>query len=400
MDGKRTFQKIRLENFLSFGNEGMEIELQPLNVLIGPNASGKSNFFESFRFLKGVAEGNWVKVIREGGGINEYLWKGQPGIPIGKVETTVTSSQPSSSLTHSIGITAQGQLSRIVEERIAMVSAQQANADDSNSVYSYPDPNGRGLLWSMNTSHEQEIKLSQDVTIDADRSIIGWYRDPARYPELARLEEVFSNIQFGGEWSFSRLSPIRMPQKADLPTHVLWEDASNLGLIINNYRGNIKQRVTKHLQDVYGSLDEIFTHVQGNTVQIWIQEAGLHAPISTTRLSEGTLRYLCLLTLLNQPDPPQLLCLEEPEVGLHPDVIHTIADLLVEASQRVQIIVTTHSETLVSRLSEVSEAVIVCEREQSGTQLRRLQPAKLQEWLEDYSLGDLWRKGLLGGTRW
>ncbi|MGH9800244.1 MAG: AAA family ATPase, partial [Blastocatellia bacterium] len=86
--------------------------------------------------------------------------------------------------------------------------------------------------------------------------------------------------------------------------------------------------------------------------------------------------------------------------GLHPDVIHKIAELLIEASQRTQLIVTTHSEFLVSALSEIPEAVIVCERDQDGTQLSRLDPERLKKWLERYSLGELWMTGELGGTRW
>ncbi len=77
-----------------------------------------------------------------------------------------------------------------------------------------------------------------------------------------------------------------------------------------------------------------------------------------------------------------------------------IAELLVEASQRTQIIVTTHSEALVSALSQTPEAIIVCERDQDGTKLRRLEAEQLREWLERYTLGDLWRMGEIGGTRW
>jgi predicted ATPase len=81
-------------------------------------------------------------------------------------------------------------------------------------------------------------------------------------------------------------------------------------------------------------------------------------------------------------------------------VIHKVAELLVEASQRTQIIVSTHSEQLVSALSEVPEAIVICERDKNGTHLQRLDAESLKEWLEDYSLGDLWLKGELGGTRW
>lgn len=401
MDGKRTFQKIRLENFLSFGNEGMEIELQPLNVLIGPNAAGKSNFLETFRLFKGIADGDLSKVIREGGGIREYLWKGVPGDPVAKIEVVIKESQITPALSHRIGITAEGQLMSVTEEQIEISPSAGKNGQEAELVYRFPDDNRRGTL-RVEAEHQGQpvARLQSDLVIGGNRSIIGLYRDPRRYRELAILESVFGRIQFARDLNLSGFGPVKVPQRTDLPSDVLWEDASNLGLILNNYPTKTKQQIVQYLKSVYDPIEEINTRVEGNTVQIFIEERGLASRTPAIRLSDGTLRYLCLLTLLNQPTLPSVLCLEEPEVGLHPDVIHTVADLLVEASRRVQIIVTTHSETLVSQLSEVSEAVIVCEREQNGTQLRRLQPAKLQEWLEDYSLGDLWRKGLLGGTRW
>ena len=85
---------------------------------------------------------------------------------------------------------------------------------------------------------------------------------------------------------------------------------------------------------------------------------------------------------------------------MHPDILSTIAELLIEASQRMQLIVTTHSDVLVSALSEVPESVLVCERDAQGTHLKRLKQEQLKEWLEDYSLGEIWRMGEIGGNRW
>ncbi|MEJ1932323.1 AAA family ATPase, partial [Nostoc sp. NIES-2111] len=138
----------------------------------------------------------------------------------------------------------------------------------------------------------------------------------------------------------------------------------------------------------------------GGTVQIFIREEGLTQPIPATRLSDGTLRYLFLIALLLDPTPPPLICLEEPEIGLHPDILPTIAEMLIEASQRTQLIVTTHSDALVSALSEYPESILVCERDEKGSHLRRLEPEKLKNWLENYTLGDLWRMGEIGGNRW
>ena len=93
-----------------------------------------------------------------------------------------------------------------------------------------------------------------------------------------------------------------------------------------------------------------------------------------------------------------MVCIEEPELGLHPDAVALLADLLVEASQRMQLVVTTHSDALVSALTNQPAAIVACERPGAGTVLRRLDPEKLASWLDDYRLGDLWRMGELGAN--
>ena len=122
--------------------------------------------------------------------------------------------------------------------------------------------------------------------------------------------------------------------------------------------------------------------------------------IPATRLSDGTLRYLCLLTILCHPSPPPLVCIEEPELGLHPDVLPTLADLMKNASTHCQLIVTTHSDILVDAMSDQPESVLVAKKKEQGTTLTRLNAEKLQPWLEKYRLGQLWTRGEIGGTRW
>ena len=122
--------------------------------------------------------------------------------------------------------------------------------------------------------------------------------------------------------------------------------------------------------------------------------------IPATRLSDGTLRYLCLLAILCDPDPPPLICIEEPELGLHPDVLPKLADHLLAASRRTQLIVTTHSDVLVDAMSEQPESVVVCEKHHGATAMTRLAADDLQVWLQKYRLGELWIRGELGGTRW
>ena len=122
--------------------------------------------------------------------------------------------------------------------------------------------------------------------------------------------------------------------------------------------------------------------------------------IPATRLSDGTLRYLCLLAILCDPEPPPLICIEEPELGLHPDILPKLADRLVAASERTQLIVTTHSDILVDAMTERPEAVVVCEKHEGRTEMKRLRKEDLAAWLGKYRLGQLWIDGQLGGKRW
>jgi predicted ATPase len=106
------------------------------------------------------------------------------------------------------------------------------------------------------------------------------------------------------------------------------------------------------------------------------------------------------LAILLNPESTPLICIEEPELGLHPDAMSLLADLLTEASERTQLVVTTHSDVLVSALTEHAESVLVCEYLENGTELRRLEASKLQHWMEKYRLGEVWRLGKLGGNLW
>ena len=107
-----------------------------------------------------------------------------------------------------------------------------------------------------------------------------------------------------------------------------------------------------------------------------------------------------MLAILLDPEPPRFLGIEEPELGLHPDMLPKLADLLVDASSRCQLLVTTHSDILVDALSERPESVVVCEKHDGQTSMRRLDRSDLKVWLEKYSLGELWTSGDLGGVRW
>jgi predicted ATPase len=163
------------------------------------------------------------------------------------------------------------------------------------------------------------------------------------------------------------------------------------------HHAEAKGAIVENLKAFYKSAIDITARLHGGLVHFYIHERGMR-PIPATRLSGGTMQYLCLLAVLCHPAPPPLICIEEPELGLHPDILPNVAELLRMASERTQLIVTTHSDALVSALSETADSVVICERDKSGSQLRRLDADKLKTWLTKYNLGELWRMGEIGGN--
>lgn len=220
------------------------------------------------------------------------------------------------------------------------------------------------------------------------------------YPELAFLSDFYEGIRLYREWTFGRHAAPRKPQAADLPGDHLLEDARNLALVLNRYRRDVPTKIAllEALGKVFEGITDFSVDVIGGTTQVFLEENGWTIP--ATRLSDGTVRWLALLAVLLDPKPPPLVCIEEPEVGLHPDLMHILAPLLKSASERMQIIITTHSEALVDAFRDSPEDVMVCERPAGVTTMRRLNREQLSEWIEEYSLGQLWSRGILGGTRW
>lgn len=395
MEGKRFIHTLRLQNFLSYGSEGETIELQPLNVLIGPNASGKSNFIESIGILKATPT-DLPAPIRKGGGTSDFLWKGSKDIPTAEIEATLD-NPGSMPLRYRISFTAIKDRLELVDEAI---ENEQPYPGQENVYFYYRYQQGYPVL-NVKTAIERQTSqrsLRREDLIP-DQSVLSQRKDPDQYPELTYLGNQFSNISLYRDWHIGRDSEPRMPQKTDLPEHPLLEDGSNLGLVLNNLQSKLGSRqLIEKLKKFYETAEELGIRIYGGTVQILIREEDLTQPIPATRLSDGTLRYLFLMALLLDPTPPPIICIEEPEVGLHPDILPTVAEMLIEASQRTQLIITTHSDALVSALTP--ESVLVCERDERGSHLHRLDSERLKKWLENYTLGDLWRMGEIGGNRW
>jgi predicted ATPase len=381
------------KNFLSFGPDNAGVELKALNLFIGPNGCGKSNLIEAISLIRSAPK-EMRDVTRKGGGVAEWIWKGGPK-DAASVEWVVRNSQGSIPLRHLVAFRSVDQSFSLDDERVEDRERKFPNESDVYFYYRYL--HGHPML---NTIDQGKRNLARE-TIEADRSILAQRRDPEAYPELAWLAKNYERVRIYREWTFGRNAVFREPQKADMRNDALEEDFANLGLFLNRLKTRFpaaKREILKGLQDLYDGINDFDVFVQAGTVQVIFMEGDFSIP--ATRLSDGTLRYLCLLAILCDPEPPPLICIEEPELGLHPDILPKVADLLKAASERTQLIVTTHSDILVDAMTETPEAVVVCSKENGQTLMERLSPDDLREWLKKYRLGELWMKGEIGGTRW
>ena len=395
-------RRIRMPGLLSFPPDMNFFELKPLNVLIGPNASGKSNFIDTLELL-GALPTNLAGVVRLGGGVREWLWKGPDGPLPATIELETRSSAATGRpLRYRLAFEARGSGLDVVDENIA--EAQVPDGHDAPRSY-YAFKQGRPAI-NIRVRTPDGASTERTLQWDerqSDQSVLSQRRDLDLYPELFWLGWGFTSIRTFRHWTFGGSSPLRQPQPADLPDRWLLFDARNLALILNQIEHKCGPVFNRHLKRFFPRFDRMTTVTSGGTIQFYLHESGFAEPISAARLSDGTLRFIALLAILlfpgpSPPDPTPLVCIEEPELGLHPDAVSQLADLLVEASERMQLVVTTHSDALVSALTSQPEALVACERPGAGTALRRLDPEKLASWLEDYRLGDLWRMGELGAN--
>ena len=371
-------KSLKIQGLLSF--KDVELEMRPLNVLVGANGSGKSNLIEIMALLQ-AAPRDLAEFFRRSGGIGDWLWRGpETAAETGRVEAVVEYPDGPTALRYGLTVAETGSHPQIVSE---WLEAAKAGARSTNEP-----------LRQTGAGH-------QDDRPPAGQSLLREGKGPSRRPERAFVARQFDAIRLYREWNMGRDGAIRQPQPADAAADFLNEDFSNLALVLNRLEGS------PALSDIEEQLDRFSeTHrkvevsVHDSAAQLRIREKGLSSAVPVTRLSDGTLRFLALLSILCHPNPPPLVCIEEPELGLHPDVIYQVAKLLLAASQRTQLIVATHSADLLDLLWEDQESVVIFERyPDTGTELSRLKKEEIASFMERYELGELWLTGLIGGNR-
>ncbi|MFQ6098923.1 MAG: AAA family ATPase [Armatimonadota bacterium] len=365
-------EHIHIEGFRSF--EELDLDLGPLNVLIGPNASGKSNFLDFFALLREGAEGRLQGGVTRRGGIAALLWWGGAGrIDIEATFGHLPSAPP--------GI--HGRCPDTLTYRLQVEPEQYGAVTLREWARGMTDGEGGEARPPGVAVRVFRVKRSDEPLAEAVR-------------EQLDSCATYVPIDTAGQ------APIRHPVEPDATTQ-LRGHGGNLTAVLHylsrrhEYQSTYS-RICEAVSAAYPDFEGMTFRRErrGGRVELEWRDKSLPKHVSARFLSDGTLRLLCLVTVLLAPDPPALICIDLPEEGLHPSLMPLIADLLHDAATRTQLIVATHSAQLVDHLQP--EEVIVVEKEQGATQMMRLEDReRLEEWLKDFTLGELWLTGEIGG---
>jgi predicted ATPase len=389
-------KRLTLKKLLSFNDS--TVELGQLNVLIGPNAVGKSNLIEAVSLLQSAPTSIASEILR-GGGIRQWLWLGDPvPSPIATLECELvqTSGRQVGPLMYRLQFSEDSEGFVILDEQLAKCGS---NTDPASSEV-YFERSSLGAKFGVDA-----LKLtreSQTVALPRTESVLSRFKSPVDPTPITKVGRHFEQIRIFREFRTGPASQTRYGISTSVPKESLRDGADNLSLVLHelDFRG-VHDRIREYLRRFCERFEDVKVRVGAGIAQVFLREAGLVEMLSAVRMSDGTLKFLSLLAALFHPEPPPLICIEEPELGLHPDALQLVAEALVEASESTQLIVTTHSDALIDSLSDRPESVLVCERNfENSTQFKRLSTEHLRAWLEHYSLGQLWRRGEIGGGRW
>lgn len=335
-----------------------DLELRSLNVLIGPNGVGKTNFIGFFRMIQQMLAKSLQSYVSKQGGPDAMLHFGR---------------KATKQLSAELYFGNNGY-------KFALEPTQ-----DNRMMFS------REALW-WNVSGDKLVGSGNfESAAERDRSQIELYTIPAM--KSWRIYHFHDT---------SETALVKGVQKLN-DVEYLRPDARNLApflLVLRKQHPDSYDRILRLVQFIAPFFGDFYlkpTVDNPETIELQWTEKGEDVPFKAHQLSDGTLRFICLATVLSQPEglQPETILIDEPELGLHPRAIGYLASMLKSASAEKQIIVSTQSVTLVNGFS--IEDLIVVDREDRASFFHRPDAAAFDEWLEEYTVGDLWEKNLLGG---
>ena len=371
---KGAIKKLSIQGFKSI-QECTDFELTNLNIIIGANGAGKSNFVQIFRMLMAMTRKNFSKFILERGGADNFLFNGPKVTPQINVEFEFESfsdfAQGSNFYRFELTPTADEQF-LISEERKYVTTNWRSYGPPSLESRLYDERNERSADGHWNG-------VGHFVYESISNWMVYHFHDTSSTAPMRRSEIIEDSYKLRG--NASNIAPFLLMLR-------------NSELYKNDY-----EEIVNAVRLVIPFFDDFRLDVQklGEAEKVklsWTQK-GSDFPMQPYHLSDGSIRFICLATALLQPNPPSTIIIDEPELGLHPAAIAILAELIQVASRKTQIIVATQSPALIDQFA--IEDVVVVNRENGASSFRRLNEKDFSAWLEDYSVGELWTKNVITG---
>lgn len=368
-----------------------------LNVVIGPNSSGKSNLLRCIDFLAASAQGRLSETVRQAGGLDPMIWDGE-GNDLGIALKYDPANPGSGSFHYDLQLSKLGKggdYSIRPEQLASFVHVPEEESymdfrlllDRSGTTVRLFDENGRERVLT-----EDEVPPAETVVSLAKGPFTG-------NRIISQFRTQLAGFSVYQDFHTNREAAVRLPSITRMEKRVNADGQNLISVLHTLYTGNrdFKNEVNDAMRAAFGNDFEelVFPPASDQRIQLRVRWRSLRREQSAAELSDGTLRFLFLLTVLATPDPAPVIAIEEPETGLHPSMLPIIAEYAVEASRKAQIILTTHSPQLLDAFTETRPQTTVVHREEGETQLRVLEEEKLAQWLEEYSLGALFRSGEL-----
>jgi len=362
------------------------IEMRPLMVLIGANGVGKSSVLDAVSLLSASAGGTMNKALNSLGGLADVCTRGQLKKMTLKAEMACRPHKP---LHYQLELEAKGQGYGIPLE----VLSQEREG-------SYPGP------FKHIESHYDDVRYYRIE----DKKLVrpDWNHNPLEtslsqvpkmFKEPEELRRTLSSVTQYHVLDVGPRAPVKLPQQMK-PAPLPGADGEDLVPFLYNLRESDRDRydaIEDALRSAFPGFENLnFPSAAAGMLSLTWKEQHFRDPIYGHQLSEGTLRFLWLISLLQSPNLSTVTMIDEPEVSLHPELLSLLADLLREACKRTQLIVATHSDRLI-RFLEPKEVMVMDLAEDGCATAIWADTMDLEQWLKEYSLDEAWRMGRMGG---
>lgn len=379
-----SFERITIEGYRRLFNVQVDMRDRPLTVMIGANGVGKTSLLEIFSLLAASANAQLANKISELGGLTDIVTRDRANSITISLSMSVPGYAP---LDYQLEVVLKGLTYEIALETLT----------ENNPLVLEPFKHINSLGLDVKYFNFEDQKLLRP-NWDHNPLETSLAQVPKMYQEPENLRKRLASCTFYGALNVAPKSPVRLPQSMR-PASLPGANGEDLVSCLYYLRETDPERfeiIEDTLTAAFPDFERLgFPPVAAGTITMTWKDKNFSKPIYMHQLSEGTLRFIWLITLLQSPGLTAVTLIDEPEVSLHPELLRLLADMMREASQKTQLIVATHSDRLIRFLKP--EEVLVCDAEDGLTTMRWGDSFNLEHWLEEYSLDQVWAMNLMGG---